>query len=187
MSGEVDEYASNVRKLQLMGFGNDLQIKEALSSCENDIDSAITFLVNVRDIFAIVHNWHFNFIGCYKNKILCYMISTKILFLVAWLEFFADCYWLSDLVTSILHSYEWHRFLTCCKSLSNDSAVLVELFLIFDEHSLRRGSFYHQSSPKISHPMKTSVLSRSQTMIFPSTYSGHLRNRFTSKSGIYLV
>ncbi|EUB56673.1 Ubiquitin hydrolase [Echinococcus granulosus] len=42
----VDEYASNVRKLQLMGFGNDLQIKEALSSCENDIDSAITFLVN---------------------------------------------------------------------------------------------------------------------------------------------
>ncbi|KAL5963642.1 Ubiquitin carboxyl-terminal hydrolase 24, partial [Taenia solium] len=46
MSEEVDEYASNVRKLQLMGFGNDLQIKEALSSCENDIDSAITFLVN---------------------------------------------------------------------------------------------------------------------------------------------
>ncbi|KAM7541942.1 hypothetical protein Aperf_G00000004283 [Anoplocephala perfoliata] len=46
MSVNDDEYASNIRKLQLMGFGNDLKIKEALSSCENDIDSAITFLVN---------------------------------------------------------------------------------------------------------------------------------------------
>ncbi|VDM31222.1 unnamed protein product [Hydatigera taeniaeformis] len=46
MSQEVDEYASNVRKLQLMGFGNDSQIKEALSAGGNDIDSAITFLVN---------------------------------------------------------------------------------------------------------------------------------------------
>lgn len=48
MSINDDEYASNIHKLQLMGFGNDLQIKEALSSCENDIDSAITLLVNVR-------------------------------------------------------------------------------------------------------------------------------------------
>ena len=47
MCEEPDEYASNIRKLHIMGFGDDLQLKEALSSCENDIDSAITFLVNV--------------------------------------------------------------------------------------------------------------------------------------------
>ncbi|VDO03144.1 unnamed protein product [Rodentolepis nana] len=46
MSENIDDYASNIRKLQLMGFGNDSEIKEALVSCENDIDCAITFLVN---------------------------------------------------------------------------------------------------------------------------------------------
>ncbi|VDD83863.1 unnamed protein product [Mesocestoides corti] len=46
MSDHRDEYASNLRKLQLMGFGNESRIKEALLSCENDVDSAITFLVN---------------------------------------------------------------------------------------------------------------------------------------------
>nr|CDS25696.1 ubiquitin carboxyl terminal hydrolase 24 [Hymenolepis microstoma] len=46
MSENVDDYTSNIQKLQLMGFGNDSEIKEALVSCENDIDCAITFLVN---------------------------------------------------------------------------------------------------------------------------------------------
>ncbi|VUZ47378.1 unnamed protein product, partial [Hymenolepis diminuta] len=46
MSEGADEYASNIRKLQLMGFGSDSEIKKALTSCENDIDCAITFLVN---------------------------------------------------------------------------------------------------------------------------------------------
>ncbi|KAM3187621.1 hypothetical protein ACTXT7_001969 [Hymenolepis weldensis] len=46
MSESADEYASNIRKLRLMGFGNDSEIKKALTSCENDIDCAITFLVN---------------------------------------------------------------------------------------------------------------------------------------------
>lgn len=45
-----DEYDTNVRKLTLMGFGNTCQVKEALESSNNDIDSAITFLVNVRKI-----------------------------------------------------------------------------------------------------------------------------------------
>lgn len=48
MSKSADEYVSNIRKLQLMGFGDDSEIKKALASCENDIDCAITFLVNVR-------------------------------------------------------------------------------------------------------------------------------------------
>ncbi len=42
-----EEYTANVKKLQLMGFGNESQIKEALEYSNNDIDSAITYLVNV--------------------------------------------------------------------------------------------------------------------------------------------
>lgn len=65
-----------------MGFGDNLQIKEALSSCENDIDSAITYLVNVfLDLLILIlqklarqyHIFH-RYIYCFL-KIFCFIID----------------------------------------------------------------------------------------------------------------
>ena len=82
MGDGSDEYAPNIRKLQIMGFGDNLQIKEALSSCENDIDSAITYLVNVfLDLLILIlqklarqyHIFH-RYIYCFL-KIFCFIID----------------------------------------------------------------------------------------------------------------